>query len=490
MIENKDDKNVTASPIKILLAVISGVAIIFPFLFVSVTALITPAQYHQTFLGELYDKYTLLEKTDQPKIVVIGGSGIAFALDSLLVEEYTGMKTINFGLYATLGTSIMLDLSKVNINRGDIIIIAPETDKQTYSLYFNGEAAWQALDGNYEMLRNINTDNYSSLAGNLLGFFQSKINFFLGGNAPAPSGIYNKSSFNEKGDIIYPREYNIMALGYDPNKLIDLSPEIIDNEFINYINSYTKYAQKKGASVYFSFPPINKSSLVTGTDEESIYEFFLAMADSLDCPIISNINDYIIDKEYFYDTNFHLNDSGKILWTAQLISDLNNAMGNTTPTEIKIPGKPQIPYSVISDKINPDINENYFIYNEKEGILFITDLTEKGLTQIELVIPYTCNGVPVQGIDRGAFSKSSVLEKVIIPEDTNLTILINGALIANECLTQVEIKCHPDKIQIGNNLMNGVSQNLMIYTPTATLFAEYVTHYNWGALAQWFDIKS
>ena len=32
------------------------------------------------------------------------------------------------------------------------MIIAPELDPQTLSLYFNAEAMWQALDSNFSML--------------------------------------------------------------------------------------------------------------------------------------------------------------------------------------------------------------------------------------------------------------------------------------------------------------------------------------------------
>ena len=41
----------------------------------------------------------------------------------------------------------MMDLSKMNINQGDIVVLAPELNEQTYSLYFNPVALEEALDG-------------------------------------------------------------------------------------------------------------------------------------------------------------------------------------------------------------------------------------------------------------------------------------------------------------------------------------------------------
>jgi hypothetical protein len=81
------------------------------------------------------------------------------------MEEMLGMPVVNFGLYATLGTKLMLDLSREYINEGDIIVIAPETDAQTYSLFFNAEAAWQAADGELSLLPKIAKENFSSMIG-------------------------------------------------------------------------------------------------------------------------------------------------------------------------------------------------------------------------------------------------------------------------------------------------------------------------------------
>ena len=89
-----------------------------------------------------------------------------FGLRSDLIEqEINGYSVVNFGLYATLGTKVMMDLSKINIGRGDIVVLAPELNEQTYSLYFNPVALQEALDGyNYRY-------RYLSLQDNLSLFY-------------------------------------------------------------------------------------------------------------------------------------------------------------------------------------------------------------------------------------------------------------------------------------------------------------------------------
>ena len=87
-----------------------------------------PAQYTNTFVGELDDKFERLTSIDEPKLVVVGGSSVAFGLESEILEKYVGMPVVNFGLYAALGTKVMLDLSKAGINEGDVVVLAPELD--------------------------------------------------------------------------------------------------------------------------------------------------------------------------------------------------------------------------------------------------------------------------------------------------------------------------------------------------------------------------
>ena len=133
--------------------------VLMPFAAVASAIAFIPSQFENTFLGALKTKMERIESITEPKIVIVGGSSVPFGVDSKQMEEMLGMPVVNFGLYATLGTKLMLDLSKEYINEGDIIVLAPETDAQTYSLFFGAEAAWQAADSDLSLLPKIAKDN-------------------------------------------------------------------------------------------------------------------------------------------------------------------------------------------------------------------------------------------------------------------------------------------------------------------------------------------
>ena len=105
--------------------------LLLPIAAVAASGFLVPAQFEMTFLGEFDDKVERLQNTDGPKIVIVGGSSVAFGVDAELLEQTLGMPVVNFGLYATLGTKTMLDYSKSAVGEGDIIVIAPEMNAQT-----------------------------------------------------------------------------------------------------------------------------------------------------------------------------------------------------------------------------------------------------------------------------------------------------------------------------------------------------------------------
>ena len=113
--------------------------------------------------------------------MIIGGSSVAFGIDSAEIEGATGMKVVNFGLYATLGTKLMTDLARDFIKKGDIVIFSPEIDSQTLSLYFNAESAWQGIGSDLSMLAHVGHDDLGALAGGLPGYLAKLWEYALDG---------------------------------------------------------------------------------------------------------------------------------------------------------------------------------------------------------------------------------------------------------------------------------------------------------------------
>ena len=443
-----------------------------------------PPQYSNTFVGELDEKYERLMEIDEPKIVVVGGSSVAFGLESEIIEEYTGMPVVNFGLYAALGTKLMLDLSRKGINEGDIVVLAPELDPQTMSMYFSSETTLQAMDDKPSMIRHLKPDNLFSVIGALFKHSAQKLEYMRDG-APNPSGVYNSKNFNEYGDLEYDRPENAMALYYDPNTMINLNESILDGEFIDYLNDYIKYCERRGATVYYSYCPMNHMALAEGTTEQSIAEFEAVMKERIKCRFISSIGDYIMHPGYFYDTNFHLNNDGSVFRTLKLCDDLLLAMEKPVMIDPDLyPAVPELFSGMI--EVSGELGDHeFFTYTQlSNGNYMITGLTEAGKQQETLTVPL---GVPITGSDKGAavtiigegaFAGGAV-KTVIIPKESYVTQMNNGVFTGASTVT--ELKIYKPEAETLNPPVSfaGVAEGFVIHAPDGS---DYTTGYFWSQL--------
>ncbi len=461
---------------------------VLPLLFVIGAGCFLPDQFENTFLGEFDDKVERLYQTEGEKIVVIGGSSVAFGVDAKLLSETLGKPVVNFGLYATLGTKTMMDYAEDAVGKGDIIVIAPEMNAQTFSLYFNAEAMWQAVDGDFSLLRYIGNDDLPAMLGGFWNFVSSKVHYAMEEERLNPSGIYNAASFDDHGFIRYrrDRDYNVMTDGVDAGMVIDFQIDMISEDFIEYVNEFTASAEKKGAKVYLSFCPMNELAIPMDLEPEIVEEYTVYLKEQFDCEILGDPNDMIYPSGYFYDSNFHLNSAGAVLHTRQLAADLAPLFDMTEEEiAIDIPEPPEIPeQSDEPDVWEYDENEVYFTYEVKDSHVEITGVSELGKAQTVLTTPTAYNGKKVTVLKADAFADCSALRELYVT--ANIGDIYDGAFRGADSLTKIHILAeHPDLTKVNNlslGLTEGLPSSAKFYVPAAAL-SEYKSNYFWGPYA-------
>jgi hypothetical protein len=159
-----------------------------------------------SYFAASIDKHRVLHQTPSPKIVFVGGSNLAFGLDSPQIEEKFRMPVVNMGVHASLGLRYMLDEIKEDIHQGDIIIISPE-----YEQFFGG------LNGGESLLYDLSVfpqglayvhspSQYQVILISLPFLIQSVpkrlIGNLLGSRNPDIIGVYNRTAFNSHGDVV------------------------------------------------------------------------------------------------------------------------------------------------------------------------------------------------------------------------------------------------------------------------------------------------
>ena len=448
----------------------SVVLLAYP-LTIGINAFILPSVYEDTFLGEMKEKIKLLKETDGKRIVLIGGSSVPFGVKSSLIEEnIANYKVINFGMYASLGSNVMLDFAKARINQDDIVIFMPEQNVQTLSMYYNGKALWQALDGDFSSFWLLNHDTRQRMYGDLYSFSQEKFKFTFQNKLDLGDTIYQKSSFEKHGDIKEGlANYNIMYDQVDPTMNITFD-ENFDENFLSYVNDFASYVRTKGAHMYYRFAPMNQKAI---EDESTLDHYYEVLQDKLELDILGNPHDAILDSEWFYDTNFHLNDAGRIMNTKQLIKDIKLTLDDTSRTEIEDPEKPVIPEDEnTKDGDNSDVD--CFTYEEKEDYYIITSLLNE---KEDIVVPYRYNGKKVIAFSADVFASHKRIKTIRIQD--NIRYLYDYSFNGCSALERIYLdNLNPSSINVSGNLLDGC--NADIYVPKEA-YSKYIQSYVFGA---------
>ena len=441
-----------------------------------------PTQFDETYLGELPYKTERLHETGDGRIIIVGGSSVAFGIRSDLIEQEFNREVVNFGLYAPLGSRTMLEACFPEIREGDIIIFSPEQNSETLSFYFDPVTVWEAMDGHFSMLGIFGENELKSLIGAFPEFAFAKLRYTVNGK-PQPDGIYRRDSFNEYGDIAASgREYNIMPKQYDPAMLIDFT-EFPEDDFLEYLNEYADRVRGKGAEFYYRFCPMDELAVVEG---EKLDAYVSDLRGRVSFSVIGNPHECIMDSGWFYDTNFHLNESGAVVNTYYLVRNLKAEWKDSSKTEINLPEMPGIPEEEKTDRSDnwQDQEEKkdaeYFIYEEQEDSLYITGVNEVGRTKTALSIPQIYEGKKVTEVLPGSFADCTQLEEVTV---NGGVALHDGCFAGCRTLKHIILNAEPQEIMVGKGVLDGT--DALFYTRDRDAYA---LDYSWGVYSD--KIKS
>lgn len=465
--------------VKIGLFLIGLMMVLSPFGIFLLIANNQPHVYSKTYYAALVDKVHYLKSLkSEKKIVLIGGSNVAFGFNSeLLEQEFPEYKVVNFGLYAMLGTKIMMDLAIDYIGEGDMVFIIPEINSQSTSLYFNAESTLKALEDDMDIINKLPKDNKESVVGSYFDFIKDR------GKQKTiiePNGVYQRKNFNKYGDILFlseegisKRDKNRMPLHYDPSLLVDYKYKI-DNEFFEYVNSYVDSLIKKKATCYYSWSPVD--DLSTSNNDDEIDSYYWLVRQKIKANVVGEPSNYIMNNHYFYDSNFHLNDSGATLRTLKLIEDYyrdvlfeNKSLINQYPDELEYETL-EIDTSVNSK------NADDFLYQENGEYLEIVGVANDSSKAIAL--PSVANHKVVTGINSYSFSGTQI-EEIAIP--ATIKYIKDGAFGNSNVKRIYMVSTHPDETNISwdGGFIKDTIDSFEIFVPSSSL-NDYKENYFWG----------
>jgi hypothetical protein len=294
------------------------------FMVAAIIAVIVGISPHDTnnYLAAAIDKHRLLYSTESPKIVLVGGSNLAFSVDSRKIEESIGLPVVNMGLHADVGLRFMLNEVEPALGSGDIVVIFPEYE-HFYQISVDGlpRELGSVIKFCPECISGIRMPG--QVFNMIAGFLQmSEGDILRSIKAPEkPEKIYFRQGFNEWGDLVsHLKKTDKLA----PNNHVYDIRIISPNSAIDSLNSFYRSQKAADARIFFMFPAIPMDEY--NAQEEKFLAFYDFLASELEIPVIGTPQDFIYPEEFFYDTVYHMNRVGRDARTDRIIELLSSAL--------------------------------------------------------------------------------------------------------------------------------------------------------------------
>jgi hypothetical protein len=280
------------------------------------------------YLLAIVDKHSRLERIPPPRIILAGGSNLAFGIDSQEIEKQIGLPVINMGLHAGLGIRFILNDLEPFVGQGDVVILCPEynaaagtTEVKNRMVEVYPPAAKAMYQGLYEKAQWELEQSQDLLAlrfERLQETFTRIAGRFFGHKSQAQAAakskdIYRRSAFSDRGDMVaHLKEQFVGELG-DRGKL----QEADCGQEIKALNNFARSVRSRGAVAYFCYPSYCQSEFQR--NKQAIRYYQRQFENRLEMKIINTPEACAYPDSLFFDTVYHLTDAGRKRRTDDLV---------------------------------------------------------------------------------------------------------------------------------------------------------------------------
>lgn len=274
------------------------------------------------FAASIIDKQAAIEKLSSPKLVLVGGSSVAYGIDSELLQDSLKIPVMNMSFQYFLGTDFLLKQVKSHLKKGDVLVISFEhmaeakgttKEKLIVQSFYPKAKDWITYDGIQDYLQGnllFKTDKIKSI------FFKTFKPVKLQPMVEDTINIFFRKALNSNGDLI--SHLNNPSLKEIPNSVLNYTLDF--KSTVNNINYHVKELEEKGVKVYFSFCPYNKSAFEA--DKKAFERMKKITYKEANYTFLDTPEENVFADNLFQDMSYHLNINGRKIRTQQLLKKL------------------------------------------------------------------------------------------------------------------------------------------------------------------------
>jgi hypothetical protein len=281
--------------------------------------LIPPKPY--LVYASLLDKQQRLVNIPAPRLIFVGGSGVALGLDSALIETKVNRPVLNMGVNAGFGLHYMLAQVQPWVQPGDIVLIVPEYEHFYGDLAEGDQNLLWALRIQPEMVWQLSWQQLLHLLPDLPVFIQQRMQEIA---RSRPDPIYNRNAFTAHGDFV-----NHLDLPSTPLALSAIDAgNTINGRALQLLADFRHEVEQQGGQVYLIYPAIAESFWAFGKNRQVIETLNSAILQQNVMQPLTTPAAAVWPDPMFFDTVYHLTRQGRQLRSELLAERLAVLLGS------------------------------------------------------------------------------------------------------------------------------------------------------------------
>ena len=291
--------------------------VLFAYILPAIIAFSLPSNPNGYYKGYAL-KYNRLDTMNGPRLLILGGSEIALAINTQLLQDSLKMNVANLGLHAGLGIDLNLNDALKHSRKGDIVLFsfssflgAGQGVGDVYSVPY-------LVDYYPSKFFELSYPNKACVVSGIFPLLKGKINYLKSKWSGKDTQFYTLKSIDEYGDIIKPE---MKLYQYPGRGKIDSTDYVTNNStYLNSVADRLNMIKKRGCIVYII--PSVRHQLRYQSDRIAIER----LADFMKERGIEQLFDAkesAVLNELLYDNPYHTNNEGAKFYSRLIVKYLN-----------------------------------------------------------------------------------------------------------------------------------------------------------------------
>ncbi|MBL29390.1 MAG: hypothetical protein CMM50_17805 [Rhodospirillaceae bacterium] len=264
---------------------------------------------------------------DGPMLLVVGGSGAHFGIDTNMIEERLGLPSVNFGSHGGLGIDYYLYRARKVLSAGDTVLMAIEyelfdqldfpTDLLREVIYFH--------DSDYVLRQPVWAwpQFYFALTPNEL---ITRVTAAVRTDQPLIFGRFRLSadSLDQRGNETVNKASIVDSFLHevvlaDPPVRVFQEPKA---EIVQSVAAFVDWCRQHQVEVVATWPNVLRRPAYSEPPYPAFFTEFQRLYAALGVPMVGRPEDAMLDLDDMFDTAYHPNDLGRAVRTARLVDSL------------------------------------------------------------------------------------------------------------------------------------------------------------------------